>query len=122
MTGAAPSASQSLSDLWDEHVRNEFAVKDTAATLDTMISDAYVNHVPVLTGGVGRKQLDEFYSKHFIPKMPADTEIQQISRTIGTDRLVEEMIFRFTHTAKWTGCSLVLPRRASGSSARSWPS
>jgi len=98
MTGAAPSASQSLSDLWDEHVRNEFAVKDTAATLDTMISDAYVNHVPVLTGGVGRKQLDEFYSKHFIPKMPADTEIQRISRTIGTDRLVEEMIFRFTHT------------------------
>jgi carboxymethylenebutenolidase len=30
--------------------------------------------------------------------MPADTEIQRISRTIGTDRLVEEMIFRFTHT------------------------
>jgi carboxymethylenebutenolidase len=98
MTGAAPSASQLLSDLWDEHVRNEFAVKDTAATLDTMVSDAYVNHVPVLTGGVGRQQLDEFYSKHFIPKMPADTEIQRISRTIGTDRLVEEMLFRFTHT------------------------
>ena len=30
--------------------------------------------------------------------MPADTEIVPISRTIGTERLVDEMIFRFTHT------------------------
>jgi carboxymethylenebutenolidase len=63
-----------------------------------MVPDAYVNHVPVLTGGVGRDQLKEFYSKHFIPKMPSDTEIVPISRTIGSDRLVDEMIVRFTHS------------------------
>ena len=62
-----------------------------------MVPDAYVNHVPVLTGGVGKEQLREFYSKHFIPKMPADTEIVPISRTIGSERLVDEMIIRFTH-------------------------
>jgi carboxymethylenebutenolidase len=62
------------------------------------VPDAYVNHVPVLTGGVGRDQLKEFYSKHFIPKMPSDTEIVPISRTIGSDRLVDEMIVRFTHS------------------------
>jgi len=56
-----------------------------------------VNHVPVLTGGVGKAQLGEFYAKHFIPNMPADTEIVPISRTIGSERLVDEMIFRFTH-------------------------
>ena len=30
--------------------------------------------------------------------MPPDTEIVPISRTIGVERLVDEMIFRFTHT------------------------
>ena len=90
-------AQQALNDLWEEHVRDEFATKDAAGALDTMVPDAYVNHVPVLTGGVGREQLQEFYSKHFIPIMPADTEIVPISRTIGSERLVDEMIFRFTH-------------------------
>jgi carboxymethylenebutenolidase len=91
-------AQQALSDLWDEHVRDEFAIKDANAALDTMVPDARVNHVPVLTGGVGREELREFYSKHFIPKMPADTDIVPISRTIGSERLVDEMIIRFTHT------------------------
>jgi len=89
---------QLLNDLWEEHLRHEFATQDTTATLETMVPDAYVNHIPVLTGGVGHEQLREFYSKHFIPKMPPDTEIVPISRTIGSERLVDEMIFRFTHT------------------------
>ena len=89
---------QTLNNLWEEHLRHEFATHDTKATLETMVPDAYVNHIPVLTGGVGHEQLREFYSRHFIPKMPPDTEIVPISRTIGTERLVDEMIFRFTHT------------------------
>jgi carboxymethylenebutenolidase len=96
-TGLTPEQ-QALSDLWDEHVRDEFALKDANAALDTMTPDAYVNHVPVLTGGVGRQELREFYADHFIPKMPADTEIVPISRTIGGERLVDEMIIRFTHS------------------------
>jgi carboxymethylenebutenolidase len=87
-----------LTELWEQHVRYEFQTKDTPATLETMVSDAYVNHVPVLTGGVGRAQLQEFYSTYFIPQMPPDTDFVPISRTIGPDRLVEEMIVRFTHT------------------------
>jgi len=91
---------QCLNDLWEEHVRDEFVTRDTGATLATMVPDAYVNHVPVMTGGVGREALREFYSRLFIPKMPADTEIVPVSRTIGTNRLVDEMIFRFTHTVE----------------------
>ena len=63
-----------------------------------MVEDAYVNHIPVLTGGVGRDELREFYSKRFIPQMPPDTEMTPVSRTIGEDQLVDEMIFKFTHT------------------------
>jgi carboxymethylenebutenolidase len=89
---------QVLNGLWEEHVRAEFLGRDTDATLSTMVPDAYVNHVPVMTGGVGHQELREFYSRYFIPKMPLDTEIVPVSRTIGADRLVDEMVFRFTHT------------------------
>uniref|UniRef100_Q01VT9 SnoaL-like domain-containing protein n=1 Tax=Solibacter usitatus (strain Ellin6076) TaxID=234267 RepID=Q01VT9_SOLUE len=87
-----------LTQLWEEHTRHEFATRDTESTLDTMAEDAYVNHVPVLTGGVGKNALREFYSKDFIPRMPPDTTLTPISRTVGTDQLVDEMIFSFTHT------------------------
>ena len=92
------SAQQRLHDVWEEHVRYEFVTRSTEDTLATMVEDAYVNHVPVLTGGVGREELRAFYSKHFIPQMPADTELIPISRTIGNDQLVDEMVLKFTHT------------------------
>ena len=94
------SAQQSLSSLWDEHVKYEFATRNTEDTLRTMVPDAYVNHVPVLTGGVGQEQLREFYSRRFIPQMPTDTTMTPVSRTIGVDRVVDEMVFEFTHTMK----------------------
>jgi carboxymethylenebutenolidase len=92
------SAQQRLSELWEEHVRHEFSTRHTEHTLATMVDDAYVNHIPVLTGGTGRDELREFYSKRFIPHMPPDTEMTPVSRTIGEDQLVDEMVFKFTHT------------------------
>src|SRR5262249_12324629 len=61
--------------LWEEHLRLEFTQRDAAATVATMSVDNYVNHVPVMTGGRSREEMLEFYGRHFIPKMPADTEI-----------------------------------------------
>ena len=63
-----------------------------------MVEDAYVNHVPVMTGGFGKSALRHFYSRDFIPAMPPDTTLTPISRTVGEDQLVDEMIFSFTHT------------------------
>ncbi len=88
----------SLIELWEEHTAHEFATRDTEATLATMVDDAYVNHVPVLTGGHGKPALRAFYSRDFISKMPPDTTLTPISRTVGEDQLVDEMIFAFTHT------------------------
>src|SRR5438034_5189313 len=89
---------KALQELWEEHIRHEFATHDTEETLATMVDDAYVNHIPTLTGGAGKAQLREFYSKRFIPQMPPDTEMTPVSRTIGEDQLVDEMVFKFTHT------------------------
>ena len=91
-------AQQMLSTRWDDHVKFEFATRNTDHTLETMVADAYVNHVPVMTGGVGHDELREFYSKRFIPQMPPDTAMTPVSRTIGVDRVVDEMVFEFTHT------------------------
>lgn len=93
-------AQQTLSAKWDEHVKYEFATRHTEDTLETMVADAYVNHVPVMTGGVGHDELREFYSKRFIPQMPPNTNMTPVSRTIGVDRVVDEMVFEFTHTIK----------------------
>ncbi len=87
-----------LSKLWEEHTNHEFTTRDTEATLATMLEDAYVNHIPVMTGGSGKAALREFYSRQFIPSMPPDTTLTPISRTVGEDQLVDEMIFSFTHT------------------------
>src|SRR5690349_15524297 len=84
--------------LWEEHTAHEFVTRNPEATLDTMVEDAYVNHVPVLTGGFGKKALRTFYSQDFIPVMPPDTTLTPVSRTVGEDQLVDEMIFTFTHT------------------------
>ena len=94
------SAQQVLSQRWDDHVKYEFATRNTDDTLETMVVDAYVNHVPVMTGGVGHEELREFYSTRFIPQMPPDTAMTPVSRTIGVNQIVDEMVFEFTHTIK----------------------
>jgi carboxymethylenebutenolidase len=87
-----------LIKLWEEHTRHEFVTRDTESTLDTMVEDAYVNHIPTMTGGHGKATLREFYSHDFIPSMPPDTTLRPVSRTVGENQLVDEMIFSFTHT------------------------
>jgi carboxymethylenebutenolidase len=79
-----------LPALWQQHTDHEFVTRDTEATLATMVEDAYVNHVPVMTGGRGKEALRAFYSP--------DTSLMPISRTVGENQLVDEMIFSFTHT------------------------
>ena len=89
-----------LTRLWEEHIRHEFDTKNTEETIATMVPDAYVNHIPVMTGGVGQRDLARFYAHHFIPKLPADTRLVPISRTVGADRIVDEMLFCFTHNTE----------------------
>ncbi|MBY0523536.1 MAG: dienelactone hydrolase family protein [Gemmataceae bacterium] len=86
-----------LNALWEKHCEYEFATRDADATMKTMVPEPYVNHIPVMTGGVGHEQLHRFYKHHFIPTLPKDTRLVSISRTIGADRVVDELLFCFTH-------------------------
>ena len=71
--------------------------------MDRMVAEPYVNHIPTMTGGLGYKNLHRFYKDFFIPSNPPSTKIKLISRTIGTDTVVDEMhiSFRHTHEIHW---------------------
>jgi carboxymethylenebutenolidase len=86
-----------LSALWDQHCALEFSARDADTTMTTMVAEPYVNHVPTLTGGYGQQELHRFYKHHFIPKLPADMKIVPVARTIGPDRIVDEILMCFTH-------------------------
>jgi carboxymethylenebutenolidase len=86
--------------LWEAHCRYEFETRDVDATMATMVAAPYVNHVPTMTGGVGHDQLKRFYKYHFIGGNPPDTTLAPISRTVGADQIVDEMLFSFTHTSE----------------------
>src|SRR5713101_6273940 len=92
--GAGVASPETLARLWEEHMRYEFETCSADDTIATMVDDAYVNHIPVLTGGTGKAELHEFYAANFIPKMPPDLAIVPLSRTIGEDQLVEELVLK----------------------------
>jgi len=93
-------AKPDLVALWENHCRYEFETRDVNATMATMVSQPYVNHIPTMTGGVGYEQLKRFYAFHFIPVNPPDFRLTPISRTVGTDTIVDEFIVHFTHTTE----------------------
>jgi carboxymethylenebutenolidase len=90
-------ANQELGAVFDAHVAAEFVDLDLDATMATMTDDPYVNHVPVMTGGVGFESVRQFYGDHFIGKWPADVEITPVSRTVGENQVVDELVLSFTH-------------------------
>jgi carboxymethylenebutenolidase len=91
------AGSPDIGAVFDEHVAAEFVHLDLEATMATMTEDPYVNHVPVMTGGVGRDGVRSFYGQHFIGKWPADVEIAPVSRTVGENQVVDELVLSFTH-------------------------
>ncbi|KAH8800277.1 hypothetical protein F5884DRAFT_547959 [Xylogone sp. PMI_703] len=83
--------------VWDEHTYYEFTDRSVEHTMSTMVQEPYVNHIPVLSGGVGRKQLSAFYRHNFIFNNSADTTLELVSRSIAIDRIIDEFIFKCTH-------------------------
>ena len=90
-------AQEKLGDIFDKHIEFEFDKEDVDATMTTMTEDPYVHHIPTLAGGVGYNGVYNFYTNHFVGKMPKDWKITDVSRTIGKDQVVDELIISFTH-------------------------
>ena len=66
----------------------------------TTRKDPHVTYVPTLTGGVGAEELRRFYAEFFIDSNPESTKLTLMSRTMGSDRVVDELHVSFKHTAE----------------------
>jgi carboxymethylenebutenolidase len=107
-----------LGATFDAHVAAEFQTRDIEATMATMGEAPHLTHVPVMTGGSGRDEVRRFYETWFIGRWPEDTKITPVSRTVGENSVVDEMIVSFTHDCEMpallpgvapTGRKVVLP-------------
>ena len=110
--------SANIAAVLDEHMAAEFAHRDLDAAMATMTEDPYVYQIPVMTGGIGFEGVRRFYGRHFIGKWPEDTAITPVSRTVGEDQVVDEVVVSFTHDVEMdhflpavppTGSSVRLP-------------
>ncbi len=89
---------QAMVALFEKHVGAELA-GDLDTTMATMSGDPHLNHVPTMAGGVGRDGVRAFYRDHLVGKFfPPDVKMTSVSRTVGEDRVVEEMFVSFSHT------------------------
>lgn len=86
-------------EVWDAHTAAEFLTADVDATMATMTDDPTVVHVATSIGASGRAAVRDFYAEHFIGHQASDMELTPTSRTVGPDRLVDEMTIAFTHDA-----------------------
>src|SRR5215475_9964240 len=101
MSATNKKESLDLGSLFDGHIASEFADFDVDATMETMVPEPYVHCVAVMTGGFGGEGVRRFYSEHFINQIPKDAKVTPISRTVGQDQVVDELIVSFTHDTQW---------------------
>ncbi|KAE8147217.1 hypothetical protein BDV25DRAFT_142973 [Aspergillus avenaceus] len=69
--------------------------EDLTAELE---EEPVVNCVPSSVGGTNPAQITNFYVSQFFPAGPPSQSIRLLSRTIGTDRIIDELLLTFTHT------------------------
>ncbi len=91
-------AQRALVTMWERHMAAEFEEQSVEATMATMSAEPTVNHVPVMTGGVGAAEVRSFYGNAFLSRHPPDVTITPGPRTVGATRIVDELIYTFTHT------------------------
>jgi len=95
--GSLSPQQQVIADLFDGHMAAEMK-GDLDTTMATMAPDPHLINVGSGTGGVGHDGVRAFYANDLIGQFfPPDAEIIPISRTINDERLVDEIVVRFTH-------------------------
>jgi carboxymethylenebutenolidase len=93
----ATTNTNDLGSVFDAHVKHEFVEHDVDATMRTMTTQPDLLHLPTLAGGRGFDQVRSFYGTYFVGKWPADTKVEPVSRTVGQDQVVDELLVSFTH-------------------------
>ena len=86
------------SEVFDRHMQAELRA-DLETTLATMVEEPHLINLGSGTGGAGAAGVREFYASKLIGQFfPRDVEFIPISQTVDGERLVDELVIRFTHT------------------------
>ena len=96
----ATSVVEKTRDAWVDATLKPKAGEGVGATPQKYLRPyAHILHIPTLTGGIGSKDLAKFYTEFFTPaSLPPSFTSKLLSRTLGTDRVVDELHISFTHT------------------------
>ena len=98
MTETLTESQQAMLDLFEKHVNAELQ-GDIETTMATMTDYPHLHNIPSMIGGVGREGVRYFYTNHLVGKFfPADVIMTNVSRTIGHNQIVDELVISFTHT------------------------
>ena len=74
---------------------------DLNQTMETMSAKPHLVNIPTMIGASDSAGVRQFYANRLIGQFfPPDVQFQSISRTVTHERLVDELIISFTHTAK----------------------
>ncbi|PYI31046.1 dienelactone hydrolase [Aspergillus indologenus CBS 114.80] len=113
-----------LESRWEEHLEGtpphlaSHTPNPTQPNTDPLINPArffsmnlkgtvepYVSHLnpavtmaPTMSGAIGAHALRRFYEHHFLRKLPPSMRLRLISRTVGADRVVDELYAAFEHS------------------------
>ena len=95
---AADDLAARIDAVFDRHMQAELA-GDLDGTLATMSPDPHLVNVPTMVGGQGSAGVRRFYADRLVGQFfPPDVTFTPLSRTHSAERLVDELIIRFTHT------------------------
>jgi len=92
------TTTSTASTLFEAHMQAELNA-DLTGTLATMVDEPHLLNLGSGTGGCGAAGVAEFYATKLIGQFfPPDAEFITISRTETLERLVDELVIRFTHS------------------------
>ncbi|MBI1307771.1 MAG: carboxymethylenebutenolidase [Bacteroidetes bacterium] len=90
-----------ITEQFQKHIDAEIR-GDLETTLATMTDNPHLNNIPTMIGGIGKEGVKAFYGNliPFNKFFPPDLEMVPVSQTIDQNQLVDEIIFKFTHTTE----------------------
>ncbi|GAP90366.1 putative dienelactone hydrolase [Rosellinia necatrix] len=102
-----------LEGVVDRNMEGKFIARDLNQTMATYTTHPapHATYMPTLTGGVGTAELRRFYGDYFLAPAPAGTsagaetketglKVTLLSRTVGADRVVDELHVAFRHVSE----------------------
>ncbi|EAW20536.1 dienelactone hydrolase [Aspergillus fischeri NRRL 181] len=85
---------------WEDHLEARFFSMNLNNVMEQYVDHLTPNvtYAPTMSGGIGARDLRRFYEHHFLRNLPPSMRLRLLSRTIGVDRVVDELYASFEHT------------------------